>query len=157
MTRRPPAPAAARAARASALALAALSMLASCASAAAEPEQRAITQIEVGDCFDTDAAYTTALVYPDCSATHLYEAFHVDVLDDDAFPGDEAVAARADEVCNERFQEFTGVPVAQSTEYASMYMAPTEQSWMTEDDRTLVCVAMPLDGRPRAGSAGAGA
>lgn len=138
-----------------AAAVAVAGLLAGCAAAAPEPEQRPITRVEVGDCFDTDAEYTTALVYPDCSAPHLYEAFHVEVLDGDTFPGDAAVATRADEVCNAQFQVFTGVPVAQSTEYASMYMAPTEQSWMTEDDRSIVCVTMPFDGTPRAGSAGA--
>ncbi|MGO2112963.1 MAG: septum formation family protein [Pseudoclavibacter sp.] len=132
----------------------AVALLSGCASAPdAEPEERPITQIEVGDCFDTDAGYTTALVYTDCAAAHLFEAFHIEELTDERFPGDEAIAATANEVCDEQFQVFTGMPVSQSPDYLSTFFGPTEDSWMTEDDRAIVCTVMPVDGQARAGSA----
>lgn len=130
-------------------------VLTGCSAAAGEPEQVPITQLEAGDCFDTDEAFTTALVYADCSPPHLYEAFHLEILEGEPFPGDEAVSQRASEVCDAQFQTFTGVPVSQSTQFASMFLGPTEESWMTEDDRTIVCLVMPLDGQASEGSAAA--
>ncbi|GGA59280.1 hypothetical protein GCM10011490_06590 [Pseudoclavibacter endophyticus] len=130
--------------------------LAGCAQAAdTSPVEKPITQLEAGDCFDTDAEFTTALVYPDCSAEHLFEAHHVEELDGDTFPGDDVVQRRANEVCDEQFQVFTGQPVSQNADYASMFLGPTEDSWMTEDDRAVVCVVMPADGAARGGSAAA--
>lgn len=136
-------------------AVGAVVLLSGCSSGGVEPTQVPITQVDVGDCFDTDAEYTTALIYPDCSSPHLYEAFFIEELSGDAFPGDEAVAEQANAVCDEQFHVFTGVPVSQSTEYFSLFMGPTERSWMTEGDRTIVCIAMPVSGQPREGSAGA--
>lgn len=139
------------------LAIAAIALLATgCAGPGDPPATVPITQLSEGDCFDTDADFTTAIVYPDCSAPHLYEAHHLEVLEGDAFPGDEAVSQRANEVCDAKFLEFTGVSVSQSETYASVFLGPTEESWMTEDDRTIVCVIMPMDGQAAPGSAAAG-
>lgn len=124
-----------------------------CAGTAPEPTSVPITQLSLGDCFDTDAEFTTALVYPDCASPHLYEAHFIETLDDDAFPGDEAVTARANAVCDEQFRQFTGLSVSQSDTYASVFLGPTEESWTTENDRAIVCVIMPMDGQATTGSA----
>lgn len=142
-------------ARATALAAAALALLTGCASPE-QPVEKPITELAAGDCFDTDSAFAIAIVQPDCSAPHLYEAFHVEQLEGDAFPGDDAIAALADEVCTAQFEQFTGVPVAANAAAASMFLGPTAESWANDNDRTIVCVAMPLDAKPRSGSFGAG-
>lgn len=136
------------------LALAAVALLTTgCTSPADPPVQKPISQLAQGDCFDTDAEFTTAIVYPDCSSPHLYEAHYLEELEGDPFPGDDAVTARANEVCDAKFLEFIGESVSQSTTYASVFLGPTEESWMTEDDRAIVCVVMPMDGQATEGSA----
>ena len=128
--------------------------LAACSSPA-QPVQKPITQLEVGDCFDTDAAFSIALVQPTCDAPHLYEAFYLERIEGSDFPGDDAVAARADEVCTTQFEAFTGVPVSANAAAASMFLGPTAESWQQDGDRTIVCVAMSIDATPRSGSFGA--
>lgn len=143
--RRPTGPVAALAAAA-----AAILGLAGCASA--EPTAVPMTDVATGDCFDADEAYTTAFVYADCESPHLLEAFWVESMEADGFPGDDAVRAAA-AVCDERFTEFVGTAPGAGGDYATMFLGPTAETWEL-GDRSIVCVVSPLDGQPRSGSAG---
>lgn len=131
-----------------------VALLAGCATEAEWPQSRAITGIAVGDCFDADAELTTAYVYEDCTAPHLYEAFHAVALDEGGFPGAAAVTRLGNEQCATAFGTFTGLPATANTQYDSAFLGPTAESWEA-GDRLLVCMAVTADGLPRAGSAGA--
>ena len=139
-----------------AVALVSLGALTGCAGTASGPAAKPVTQVVAGECFDLDAEGATAFVYPDCSPPHLYESYFVHALEGETFPGDPAIAKTADEVCTAQFATFLGTPSVQSQRYASAYLGPTEASWMTEHDRSIVCVVVPLDGTPRGGSAARG-
>lgn len=135
-----------------ALALSATALLMAGCGAPAEPVAKPMTDVAAGDCFDADEAFTTAFVYPDCTPPHLYEAFWTEDVDGDEFPGDEAISTQAGSVCDEQFVAFSGTPVGAGATYASLFLGPTEETWAA-GDRSIVCVAMPLDGQPRGGSA----
>lgn len=131
--------------------LAGVGLLTACGTSS-EPTTKPMTDVAVGDCFDADEAFTTAFVYADCTPPHLYEAFWAEDVTGDEFPGDEAIATRAGAVCDAQFVTFSGTPVGSGASYASLFLGPTSETWAA-GDRSIVCVAMPLDGQPKGDSA----
>ncbi|NLT25874.1 MAG: hypothetical protein GXX90_04385 [Microbacteriaceae bacterium] len=115
-------------------------------------DRRPITQVAVGDCFDTDEDYRLAFVV-DCAEPHRYEAVHAVDLEPGAWPGDAALQEVVDAECPAAFTAYTGRELAADAEYVSQAFGPTEESWTERDDHRLVCIAAPADGEPVTGSA----
>lgn len=92
-----------------------------------------------GDClidFD-DSQSSFNLV--DCSEPHDAEVFAELVLGVDAYPGDDEVAAAADELCfGQNFEDFVGTPHATSV-IRSLRSKPSSETWAL-GDRTINCL-----------------
>jgi hypothetical protein len=113
-----------------------------------------------GDCFDTvdvdegDGLVVTTVQLVDCDDEHQAEIFAVEALDTPAgepFPGAEARDQAAQELCAPGFEEFVGVPLAES-ELLLLWLAPTEESW-DDDDREVACAVAAPDGESLTGTA----
>lgn len=138
-----------------ALAAAAALALSGCAQGASGAEQMPITQVAVGQCFNTDAEYRLAFVV-ECAEPHRFEVVKGLELDAGAWPGDAAIQERVDAECPDAFAAYTGRDVATETEYLSQAFGPTEQSWTAENDHRIVCIAATANGEPTTGSVKAG-
>nr|WP_256414337.1 MULTISPECIES: septum formation family protein [unclassified Frigoribacterium] len=104
-----------------------------------------IEELTVGDCFSFGGADATAeevsmVDLRSCDEEHQNEVYLQDELTDaDAYPGDEATAAEADDLCYGAFEGFIGLPWEES-EVEYLYLTPTEQSW-GQGDRSVLCYA----------------
>lgn len=103
--------------------------------------------IEVGDCLNDSSLSGTVTTVPivPCEKPHDSEAYHAENLPDGDFPGDDAVAASAEEICYDAFTDFIGVAYEESMYDYSFYL-PTEDSWNSLDDREVLCTAYDPSG-----------
>lgn len=104
------------------------------------PPEVSVLDLDVGDCLDTTGNHgaTSAVPVVDCSLEHESEVYSRTVIDDDEFPGDDAVRDRAVTGCTEAFAEFVGVAYDDSSlDFA--YYFPTRTSW-ERGDRDIVCL-----------------
>ena len=113
-----------------------------------------VFDIKVGDCYqDPEASdFVTELTVVDCDALHDNEiyAFGLYPADDNAdFPSEAELDEFSDEFCTESFEEYVGIPYADSIYYIT-YLQPTEESW-GDGDREVVCILYDRDG-PMEGS-----
>jgi Septum formation/Protein of unknown function (DUF2510) len=96
-------------------------------------EQVEVLDLKVGDCLADsmptggEEVFTVETV--PCSEPHSEEIYAVVTLPEGDFPGDEAVAVQADEVCNAEFESFVGLPYEESVLYFSFLYPSDEQSW----------------------------
>lgn len=112
-----------------------------------------------GDCFDAgeladDGSLLVNLRVIECDEPHQAEVVAVEDLEaasDDAFPGDEARDASAQELCTPIVESFLGGPLAESS-LLLLWLAPTEETW-ADGDREVVCVIAAPDGETLTGSA----
>ena len=77
-----------------------------------------------------------------CNEVHRLEIFTLIAVetDDDLYPGEGALTAKADAGCLASFPEYVGVDYfAQSSLYFT-YIYPTLDSWTGNSDRSIVCV-----------------
>ena len=101
-----------------------------------------LLRLEVGTCLNdveqpigqdmTDAPYVP------CDEPHESEVFAEIVLDDEVFPGIDALTEEASTGCLEEFSRFVGVDYQEST-LSFHYYYPTETSWSV-GDRSIFCV-----------------
>jgi uncharacterized RDD family membrane protein YckC len=87
--------------------------------------------LRVGDCFellDPDSPSITIVQAVPCADEHVYEVFFVGDMPDGEFPGDDAVAAFADQNCLPAFEAYVGVAFEESTWFASP-VGPAEEDW----------------------------
>lgn len=126
-----------------------------------EPRTIGIEALEAGACFDVptevpedgssvDVAEVRAVP---CDEAHDNEVYATFDLDGDAYPGDDEVAARADEGCISGFEEFVGTPYEDS-ELDFIMLTPTPESWEERDHRTVVCAVYDFAGDQLTGTAG---
>ncbi|MDZ7679356.1 MAG: septum formation family protein [Acidimicrobiales bacterium] len=104
-----------------------------------------------GDCFDTtdvdsgEGLVVTTVMLVDCAEPHRAEVFGVERLATplgEPFPGAEARDEDSQALCEPGFEQYVGVPLAES-ELVLLWLAPTEESW-ADDDREVACaVAAP--------------
>ena len=73
----------------------------------------------------------------------MFEVFHVDEIEGNEFPGEDVVAATADEVCIEAFEPFVGISYADSL-LGVVYYFPQELAWRALGDRSIVCAVTDL-------------
>ena len=107
-----------------------------------------ITDLVAGDCVDGSAfsadstGEATEAQVVDCAAAHDGEVVGVITYTEGpeaAFPGDDQVAAYADEQCAIAFEAYVGVAYG-SSPLSMVSLWPTEASW-SGGDREAVCVA----------------
>ncbi|GAB2489626.1 septum formation family protein [Nocardiopsis aegyptia] len=105
-----------------------------------------VFELNVGDCFidsEMEAVLggegVSEVPLVDCAEPHDSEFFVAEDMPEGEYPGDEAVSAEADELCEgQAFTDFVGVPYEESLLLA-LPLTPTEQSWDTVDDREIIC------------------
>jgi len=102
-----------------------------------------VFSIQVGDCIVTaklpDGENVESVPVVPCSEPHDAEVYAETELPEGDFPGDEALAASADEFCLEEFESFVGVSYDESAYYYWPF-TPLEEGWNTMDDRVIQCV-----------------
>lgn len=103
--------------------------------------------LKTGDCLDLpedanlEAGFEmTSVKTVDCSESHDAQVIGEKELEDGDYPGVASIQKIAYEFCVPEFENFTGVPLSQST-LDVFPLVPTEESWDKADDRTLVCIA----------------
>ncbi len=99
-----------------------------------------VFELRVGDCLEgfAEGDEISQVSAVPCSEEHSDEVFASDQMTGEDYPGDEAVADFADEVCVMAFEEFVGTPWSDS-ELDYGFLAPTESSW-AEGDREVLCI-----------------
>ena len=75
---------------------------------------------------------------------------HHPASDEAGFPGEDAIFRHAKVACIDAFEEFVGVGFAESSLDMS-FLYPNDEGWEF-GDRTIQCLAFPLDGQPLEGS-----
>jgi hypothetical protein len=107
-----------------------------------------IADLDVGDCFSTagtDDASTVRVL--DCDRPHDREVYLSAILPDDAstpFPGTDALAARAVDLCLDGFEPFAGIDYDASTALDIGWFAPGADGWQ-DGDRRIDCAILRID------------
>ncbi|MGQ0847581.1 MAG: septum formation family protein [Actinomycetota bacterium] len=105
-----------------------------------------VTDMEVGICFDDvrSAAVDAAPRVP-CQDPHDNEVFAVFEYDDSpTWPGHVEIDDIARDQCIARFEEYVGLPYPAST-LEVLPITPTEETWVRDGDREIVCALYNLD------------
>jgi hypothetical protein len=109
-----------------------------------------VFDLDVGDCFDDGDISTGPEVEEigqvplvDCSEPHDNEVYDTVTVDGDEYPGDQAIAEHANEVCLSAFEGFVGLDYM-SSDLDFGWLVPTAESWGT-GDRTVACFIYRLD------------
>jgi Septum formation/Protein of unknown function (DUF2510) len=103
--------------------------------------------LEVGDCLANQNESEAVIVGVDtvpCSEPHGAEVYAVVTLPEGDFPGDEAIVTQTEDVCVAQFEDFVGLPYAESVLEFS-YLYPSEESWNV-GDRRVTCSVVDLAG-----------
>jgi Septum formation len=124
------------------------------ASAPVKAQEVTVFKIKVGDCLNSDpnAGSVESMDKLDCSAPHLYEAYHSEMLADGDFPGEKSVSDSGDTVCKAHFEKFIGKGFDDS-ELTLLSLYPSSESWKQENDREIICMITTQDDSKRSGSA----
>lgn len=104
-----------------------------------------VFELEVGVCFDDPDQFTEVETVDgvDCAEPHDNEVYFAADLDDGAYPGDEEVAAAADDLCFASFEPFVGIDYFDSIlDFA--WLVPTAGSW-AQGDREVICFLYHID------------
>ena len=120
-----------------------------------------VTELVAGDCVVGEAfggaqPEATEGSVVDCATEHDAEVVGLVTYEQgpgEPYPGQEQVAAFAEDNCATTFESYVGTPFGES-EYQLLTLWPTEDSW-AEGDREAVCLAFSEDG-PLTASVAAG-
>ncbi len=115
-----------------------------------------VFSLAVGDCLNSAELGETVEQVPfiPCDEPHDSEVYAQTLLTEDAYPGDDVVAAEADEFCYGEFEAFVGMAYDDSElDYFPMY--PLEQGWNEIGDREVLCLVYDYDGGVTGTMAGA--
>lgn len=128
-------------------------------SSTVEERDQDVFAFEVGDCFndpegadlesDEGAELTSVGAVP-CNEPHDNEVVHLFEVDDDDFPGEEALTARAQEACVGPFADYVGIAFEES-ELELFPFVPTKESW-EQGDREIVCAVYLPEGQQLTGT-----
>mgnify|MGYP001214348278 CR=1 FL=1 len=107
----------------------------------------AANDLEVGDCVEDEATLNSADVEAiSCDDSHVFELIGRFDVEDGDFPGQEELSSEGNERCTgDIFEEYVGVPYAESAEVFASPVVPTEETWNEADDRTVLCFAHTQD------------
>lgn len=128
--------------------------LAGCGLFGGGDDETSVFDAEPGMCFqapDQVEAQVDELDEVSCSEPHDQEAYAVVpyTSDDDAYPGDDELAAFADGRCAQEFRDYVGIDYLDSSLYFT-YLVPSPRSW-EQDDRDVLCLVTNA-GKPLEGS-----
>ena len=103
-----------------------------------------VDDLRVGDCFnaaevtDTEETEISDVEGVPCDEPHSFEVFAVADYSGDEYPGtDPQFEAAFAEVCIPPFEDYVGIPYADSTLWASA-ITPTQEGW-NDGDREFIC------------------
>lgn len=97
----------------------------------------------VGDCVSAPDGGSPTWTVADCTGPHDGEVYLVHNLGEGPWPGDDAVATRADDACYESFDGYVGRSyIASAYDYA--WFGPDADEWAAGEQRA-VCVVVPYD------------
>ncbi|KQQ65682.1 DUF2510 domain-containing protein [Microbacterium sp. Leaf320] len=115
-------------------------------SAAEGTERVYINDLEVGHCLPLveweDEVYDLPVV--PCDQPHTDEVYFIFDAPDGDFPGDAELQTLATEGCDAAFEEFIGIPYADSV-LDNYWFVPTETSWKRMDDRAIQCIVFDYE------------
>ncbi|WP_205820281.1 MULTISPECIES: DUF2510 domain-containing protein [unclassified Microbacterium] len=100
-------------------------------------------ELEIGDCLpfvdygDTGQIYELPVV--PCDQPHTDEVYFIFDVDDEEFPGDDALGEAAWDGCAAQFDAYVGIAYEDSVLDFYTYQ-PTETSWARADDRAVQCI-----------------
>jgi hypothetical protein len=108
---------------------------------------------EVGECFEEpeNIGAIDEFETVDCDEPHFGEVYDKFDIEGDDYPGDEAVEQQAQDGCLASFEEYVGIPYAESI-YGYFPIRPNEETWNDADDREVICVLTSLDQSELTGS-----
>ncbi|MFN3254063.1 MAG: septum formation family protein [Ilumatobacter sp.] len=86
-----------------------------------------------------------------CGEPHSHEIYAVALVDDDVYPGFEALETFAQAQCLKEFEAYVGVSAFDSDLFYS-WIVPTLTSWESDSDREVLCVAGNGNGAPLVGT-----
>lgn len=86
-----------------------------------------------------------------CGEQHSHEIYSVPLVEDDVYPGFEALESFAQAACLRDFEVYVGISAFDSELFYS-WIVPTLTSWDEEDDREVLCVAGMRNGAPLIGT-----
>ena len=105
-----------------------------------------VLTLDVGTCFDDPTVLTEVAAEDvpivECDVPHDNEVFANQDLTGEEFPGGDAVANRADQLCLGSFDAYVGEPYETSI-YEFSWLAPSAESWAV-GDREVICFAYDL-------------
>lgn len=100
-----------------------------------------LAQLSVGDCTaELDSGQTLEVPTVDCAKPHNWEVAGLVPLEEQTYPGKDALRDVASHKCPTLFRDYLGVNTAASP-YALTYLAPSEVHWRDAGNRTVVCLA----------------
>jgi hypothetical protein len=114
-------------------------------------------ELDVGVCvLDEDALNEAEIDTVSCDDEHVFELvakFELDVDDGEDWPGDDDVRDDADAGCQgDAFTEYVGQSYDEATDVLVTAVPPSEDTWTSTDDRTVLCFAHTVDAEPTTGS-----
>ena len=100
-----------------------------------------VLTMEVGTCFDDPPSYEEVTDVPEveCVDPHDNEVIGLRQLSGSSYPGDDAVAELADNLCVGVFEDYVGISYLESS-YEFGWLVPTSGSWGA-GDREVICFA----------------
>lgn len=87
----------------------------------------------------------------DCGEVHSHEIYSVPLIEEDVYPGFEALESFAQAACLRDFEPYVGISAFDSELFYS-WIVPTLTSWDKEDDREVLCLAGNRGGSPLIGT-----
>jgi hypothetical protein len=105
-----------------------------------------INELEVGHCLPLieweEEVYELPTV--PCDQPHTDEVYFIFDAPDGDYPGDDGLQTLATDACDAAFEEFIGIPYADS-EFDNYWFVPTEASWNRLNDRAIQCIVVSYD------------
>ena len=108
-----------------------------------------VATVDVGACAQSSDLQGEITDIPTVDCTEAHDAQFVGKfdLDDGDFPGDDGIKSAAEEGCTSAFQEFVGIAFDQTTLPVTLnFIAPTQETWDSANDREVLCVIYTTDG-----------
>lgn len=114
---------------------------------AATGEDTDVFEIKIGDCLNDQSAEAEVTEIPkvSCDKPHDSEVYASGESAEPEWPGDEALTAEADKLCESEFAAFVGLSYDESTLTIGSY-TPGKESW-ADGDRQIDCVISGADGQ----------
>ncbi len=107
----------------------------------ADDDTQSVFDLEVGSCYDLPSGDVVEEVrVVDCDEPHDQEVIALvqyPAGPGEEFPGSEEIGAFADDECTSQFEQYVGVPYAES-ELLGFALMPTAETWPV-GDREIVC------------------